>query len=297
MISINLGLLNSIKRDAFGADFLTYEKYYYAREFFVEPIYLITQNFFSFLNVPFVIFWTVLTTFSIYQVGIFCLDRARSDTFYLLILPMMFLLTLAGHSRSGFALGVFCWSINRGNTISKSLFFGGMMHVGAIVIYCVNFIISTEIKLKSKIGLVILLSILFYIVTQFLHFYIDELGKANYVRMISMSYLNTDHFQHRNLWSVDNLRLWFWLLILCYLINFKVPDKSLYVTIAVSYVVFGFDAYIAQKSTLIFLPLVALVFLHRLKTNNIVRYSLQMIGVWIVVIFTILDIAERLYLL
>ena len=297
IVSINLGLLNAIKREAFGADFLTYEKYYYAREFFVEPIYLIIQNLFSFLNIPFLVFWMVLTTFSIYQVGLFSLSRARSETFYLLILPLMFFLTLSGHSRSGFALGVFCWSMNRGNTLSKSLFFGGMMHAGAMVVFCVNFLISKEINLKLKIGFIMLFLCSVYIILQYFYLFLEEIGKANYVRMLSLSYLNSDHFQHRNLWSFNNLRLWFWLLLLCYLIAFNVFDRSLYTTLAVSYVIFGFDAYIAQKTTLIFLPLIALVFLHRHKTTSIVRYACQVLGAGMVAIISSLDIAERLYLL
>lgn len=297
MISINLGLLNAIKRESFGGDFLTYEKYYYSREFFVEPFYLITQNLFSFLNVPFLVFWTVLTTFSIYQVGLFSLSRARPETFYLLILPLMFFLTLAGHSRSGFALGVFCWSMNRANTISKSLFFGGMMHSGAMVIFCVHFLTSKEIKFKLKLGFIILFFCVLYIILQYFYQFLDDIGKANYVNMISLNYLNSEHFQHRNLWSANNLRLWFWLFIMCYLIAFNVLDKSLYITLAASYVIFGFDAYIAQKSTLIFLPLIALVFLHRHKTTRMERYACQFLGVGMVLIFSILDIAERLYLL
>ena len=133
-----LGVLNALKREAFGADFLTYEQYYYERVFFVEPIYFAIQNLFSFSMLPFSLFWALLTTFSIYQVGLFSFDRAKLKVFYIFVLPMMFFLTLAGHSRSGFALGLFCWSMNRGNSVSRSLFIGGLMHVGAMVVFFVR---------------------------------------------------------------------------------------------------------------------------------------------------------------
>lgn len=296
-VAVLLGVLNALKRESFGGDFLTYESHYYNKEIFFDPLYYILQNLFSSLSVPFSVFWMILTTGAIYSVGKFSFQRAPSIVFYVVVLPPLFFLTLSGHSRSGFALGVFCLAFNRGNSVQKSLFTSGLMHVGSLVILFIYIISSSKIKVANKIFILTSASLIIYFIINNYWEGFDNLGKANYYRMLSLSYLSSDDPQHRSLWSLNNIRLWFWLAILIYLRIACVKDKNLYTSVAFSYLLFGFDAYIAQKSTLIFLPIIGLLFFNEKKSNKIELYFLKILGIVFVLLSNAIDVFERLYII
>lgn len=296
LVAVLIGSINYLKRDSFGADFLAYESYYYTREFFVEPGYYFLQNSFSFVGLHFAIFWTALTTFAVYQVATYSNKSAPLILFYFVILPVLFFLILAGHTRSGFALGAICWSLNRGQSVTKALLIGGLFHIGSMVVFVICFFIKQDIKLIKKVIVAFLMALVSFLIIYFLSTILTDLGKGNYVKMFSFSYLASDHFQHRSLWALENLRMWFWISIVMYLLLFKVHDGILYISVALTYLIFSFDSYIAQKASLIFLPLTALVFMSRQKIRSIQHLVFRIAGIIIILSFGTIDIAERLNL-
>lgn len=272
-----------------GPDYPAY-KYIYENGIVAEPIFYALNLAFQRSGVPFEAFHLFLSSLAFYWFLNFLIKQNLG--FFTIFFSGIFfyVFQIASHWRTGLALATICFFVNRG-TYEKLVvaIAPALLHISALVAIVTRYI--------GKFTL--LLIFLFF----FLNFFILDivvllgegffalLGREKFFHAILAVANGEENYLHRSLWKWDNPRAYFVVLTTALMWAEWKKKSSPIINVVMlgnfAFLLFLFNAYIAQKSYLLFKPL------QLAAAMQIGSKDRKLLCVGLVVFFSILDVVER----
>ncbi len=243
IISIFLWSIGVLFGENLGGDFRTYEQDFTAREI-GDILYSYSRDIARIIGLNFIAYHFIICML---QSIIICrlLIKFKYNIFTsVIVLTYLMSVGWIGHFRATFTIFslLFIFLSTRFFIITLLAHFGNWINL------------TTFLMLRKKIFILILGILLTFFVLNpnYFHFIFEYFDRERF--FISYTSSNEDlHHEHRNLWTVDNLKLVMSISIILITIKFGIDYRKYFILIPYSsYVFFGFDAYTAQKAFLNF---------------------------------------------
>lgn len=272
-----------------GPDYPSY-KYIYENSKMTEPIFYIVNIFFRKMGFPFQWFHLILSVIAFYW---FLRFLVRSNFSFLTIFCsgiFFYVFHIASHWRTGLALGLVCLLADRRvHTKIHILIIPALVHISALTLTIANFVS------RNFIFFVCIVAFVNFFILGFIGFLGPEifklLGREKFYYAIISVALGQDNYLHRSLWAWDNLRLYFVVLTSSLMWSDWKKNNSMIINLVMignfAFILFMFNAYLAQKTYLFIKPLqlAAAVSLSDKQKRN---FCLS-----IILLFSFLDVFER----
>ena len=211
-----------------------------------EPIFAVLNQLFAFV-MPFELFFFIV---GIWQIAVLRrLTKLTNTNYSMFLLSLLFLAGMgwAGHWRQSIAVCVFAYlGLNYRAALISSLTHFGFLIASIFYIF----------RRNTMLLVVIIATAIYYLQTsELLHSLFYVFNRERFLLSIIGVYNSDNYFEHRNLWDVNNLKIWLSLcVVLIVYMSRKSRDNGRYFFLVglpyLIYLVLGFDAYLAQKGSL-----------------------------------------------
>lgn len=266
-------------------------KFIYEVGTYSEPLFFILNKIFSTSGMPFEIFHILLSSVAFYY---FIVNLAMNRVNWIIIILsclMFYVFQIAAHWRTGLALGFISYLLYKHpGKLRLSLLLASSIHLSALP-NLLSLLMSRYLIFVLVFVIIInMFSYEFFILLGPSLF--ESLGRVSfYENMIAVLSGADANYLHRSIFNHTNLRIYFVLLLIFFFYSDVKKHSSVLINFAfvgcICYLLFLFNAYLAQKSFLLVKPI--LLAAASKVTNRIYRN----IAVTLIILSSFVDIFER----
>lgn len=286
-----LSLLIGYRPIEFGTDWSSYKEIYDNSLPTDILLYITGLLFSSYVN--FELFFSVITFIAMYSYvySLTALGTTGGTRFFSFL--VFFSLHISGQWRTGIALALILYFIRKKYPLMLSALIAGFMHsVGFIISLFALFKVNKLFILSSFLFFFILFTYLVPLIDPNLF---ESIGRRRFfLAMIDPLHPDVDAklaYLHRSIWSLNNIRLYYILIILSILFTIKEKNSLIKLLIAGNsgYLILGFDASFAQKCMSFVTPITILA------AKSIENKNLRLIFYTLTISTGILEVFRRFF--
>lgn len=272
-----------------GPDYYSY-KYIYDNGISAEPLFYGVSLLLRGIGMPFEVFHLILSLLAFYWFVRFLILNRVEVPIIVFSATLFYVLHLSSHWRTGLALSLICY-LTSGHSDKRyfTSFFPAMVHVSALVAMFVRLLAN-----KTVIFIFVFIILNFFIV-DFIELVgaapFRLIGRENFFHAIINVADGEENYLHRSLWYWNNFRLYFVVIMLYFLWPDWIRKTSELINLAIignlAFLLFLFNAYISQKTYLLFLPL------QLAAAGKISSKQRRIVAMFLVISVSLVDLLER----